>query len=173
MLKASDRYWNLQGHDIYRDERYGTVCLTAYNMSKREIEGADPFIRDLKWGKGKWPSFQLARYIFLGSSLYGNQFPSRITLLSLFGHAFGYADLRQNDGKYMGKNPGRPIPDSLEKYFSELKDGKRKPLDFIFYVPEGYDTIANAKIANVEVTIDPGKIVTAVFSDGKEIWTAI
>jgi hypothetical protein len=172
-LKASDRRWNLQGHDISRDGRYGTTCLTAYNMSKREIEGADPFIADLKWGKGKWPSFQLARYISLGSSLYGNQFPSRITLPSLFGHAFGYADLRQNDGKYVGKNPGRPNPDALNKYFSELKDGKRKPLDFIFYVPEGYETIANAKIANVEVTTDPGKMLTAVFSGGKEIWSAI
>jgi len=173
MLKASERRWNLQGHDILRDRRYATACLTAYNMSKREIEGADPFLPDLKWGKGKWPSFQLAWYISLGSSLYGNQFPSRVTLPSLFGNAFGYADLRQNDGKYVGKNPGRPNLDALDKYFSELKNGKRKPLDFIFYVPEGYDTIANTKIANVEVTSDPGKILTAVFSDGKEIWSAL
>ena len=36
-----------------------------------------------------------------------------------------------------------------------------------------YDTIATAKIPNVEVTSDPGKILTAVFSDGKEIWTGI
>jgi hypothetical protein len=173
MLKASERRWNLQGHDILRDRRYATACLTAYNMSKREIEGADPFLPDLKWGKGKWPSFQFAWYISLGSSLYGNQFPSRVTLPSLFGNAFGYADLRQNDGKYVGKNPGRPNLDALDKYFSELKDGKRKPLDFIFYVPEGYDTIANTKIANVEVTSDPAKILTAVFAGGKETWSAI
>ena len=172
-LKASDSRWNLQGHNITRDGRYGSACLTAYNMSRREMEASDPFIPDLKWGKGKWPSFQLAWYISLGSNLYGNQFPARIILPSLFGHAFRYADLTQNDAKYAGKVPGRPNPDALDKYFSELKDGQKKPLDFIFYVPAGYDTLANAKIPNVEVTTDPGKMLTAVFSDGKEVWTAI
>ena len=105
--------------------------------------------------------------------MYGNQFPSRIILPSLFGHAFRYADLKQNDGKYAGKIPGRPNPDALDKYFSELKDAKKEPLDFIFYVPEGYDALATAKIPNVEVTSDASKILTAVFSNGKEIWTAL
>jgi len=173
LMKASDSRWNLQGHSITKDGRYGGACLTAYNMSRREMEGADPFIPDLKWGKGKWPSFQLAQYISQGSNLYGIQFPSKITLLSLFGHAFRYADLTQNDAKYAGKVPGQPNPDALDKYFSELKDGQKKPLDFIFYVPAGFDTLANAKIPNVGVTTDPGKMLTAVFAGGKEIWSAI
>ena len=170
LLKTSDRRWNPQGHDILRDTRYGAACLTAFNMSTMATEGEDPFIPNLKWGKGKWPSFQLAYHVYLGANLYGNQYPSKITLLSLFGSAFRYADLTQNGGEYAGKVQSRPNPDALGKYFSELKEGKKKPLNFIFYVPAGYDTIANAKIPNVEVTSDPSKILTAVFSDGKETW---
>ncbi len=173
LMKASNSSWNVQGLNITQDTRYATACLTAYFISRKEMEGVDPFIPDLKWGKGKWPSFQLAQYISFGSNLYGTQFPSKIALLSLFGHAFRHADFTQNDGKYAGKNPSRPNPDALDKYFSELKEGQKKPLDFIIYVPAGYDTLSGAKIPNVEVTADPGKMLTAAFSDGKEIWSAL
>jgi hypothetical protein len=171
MLKMGDRLWNLEGHDITKDIRFGAACFTGFTMSRMEIEGEDPFIPGLKWGKGKWPGFQLAWHAYLGSNMYGNQFPSKLTVMSLFGHAFRYADLTQNGGTYSGKVRSQPNPDALDRYFSELKEGKRKQLEFIFFVPNGFDMMAKTKIPNVEVTDDPIKILTAAFANGKEIWS--
>lgn len=51
-----------------------------------------------------------------------------------------------------------------------MRTGQKKPLDFTVYVPEGFGTMMNFKIPNVEVTSDPKKILTAEFSGGKEVW---
>jgi hypothetical protein len=165
-LRLGEPRWNPQGHDIYKEYLYGAACLAAYNMSKLEIEGQDPFSPGLTWGKGKWPSLGLAWYFYLGVTLYGEQFPFRAGYASLYGLAFRYADLTQNEGRYAGKVRSRPDPDALGRYTR----GELKPLDFTFYVPPGYEKIAGSFVPSVAATDDPAKILTAAFSGAKEIW---
>ena len=56
------------------------------------------------------------------------------------------------------------------KYISDISDGITQPLDFTVYVPMGLDNLMGVSIPNVEVTSDPGRIFTASFSHGHEIW---
>ena len=172
MLKSGEPSWNPDGHDLLKESNYGYACLAAYRMSQMELEAPDPFLPGLTWGKGKWPSFQLASYGYLGMRIYGDEFPSKITLRSLYGYAFHYADLTQNGGRYAGTGGmrGQPDPEAVTRYVSAVLSGKGKPLDFTFYVPAGYDNVAGATVPNVEVTADPAKILTASFAGGKEIW---
>jgi len=165
-LRLGDPRWNDQGHDIYKEFFYGAACLAAYNMSKLGIEGQDPFAPGLTWGKGKWPSLRLAWHFYLGVTLYGEQFPFRAGYASLYGLAFRYADLIQNEGRYAGKIRSRPDPEALGRYTK----GELKTLDFTFYTPPGYEKIAGSDVRNVATTDDPAKILTAAFSGGKEIW---
>jgi hypothetical protein len=122
------------------------------------------------WGKGKWPSFQLAGYIYLGVTLYGEQFPFKTGFPSLYGLAFRYADLTQNNGRFAGKIRSQPDPEALSRYVSGVTSGKQTPLNFTFYVPAGYDNVAGVKVPNVEVTTDPARILTATFTGGQEVW---
>ncbi|MCJ7615137.1 MAG: DUF362 domain-containing protein, partial [Desulfobacterales bacterium] len=170
MIKNSDPSMNPEGHDVYSDFMLGSGILTAFRMSQMEIEGPDPFMAGLTWGKGKWPSVQLARFIQLGMAIYGMGFPNKVAFPSLYSAAFFYADHTQNESQYVGEIRSAPNPDSLDRYFSDLSGGQRNPLDFIFYVPEGYDNLSGNKIPNVQVTSDPNLILTASFSSGKEIW---
>ena len=168
ILKCSEALWNPEGHDLFREFLYGAVCMTAYRVSQVEIEGEDPFLPGLRWGKGRWPSFQLARYIFMGISLYGEQFPNKVDILSLYGLAFRYADMTQNGMRYAGEIRAEPDLEALDRYFSELSSGG-KPLAFTFYIPAGYENIAGAAVPNVEVTDDANRIFTVSFADGS-IW---
>jgi hypothetical protein len=142
-------------------------------MSQMGIESQDPFVPGLVWGKGKWPSFKLAWYIYLGVNLYGPQFPFKISFPGLYGSAFRYADLIQNDGRYAGKIRNQPNPEALSKYASEIKSGQIAPLNFTFYLPAEYENVGGVKVPNVEGTADPARVFTAVFADGKEIWKGI
>ena len=144
----------------------------AHKMSQAELEAPDPFLAGLTWGKGKWPSFQLAWYIYLGISLYGDQFPFKMVFPSLYGLAFRYADLTQNDGRYAGKIRSTPDPEALSKYASGVASGQIAPLNFTFYIPAGYDNVAGLKVPNVEATADPARILTARFNGGEEVWAA-
>jgi hypothetical protein len=139
-------------------------------MSLVELEAPDPFLPNLIWGKGKWPSFNFAWYIYLGIALYGSQFPYKMEFPSLYALAFHYADLTQNHGRYSGEIRNKPNPDGINAYFSCVSSGQEKPLDFILYIPSGYDMIAGSSVLNVEVTTDPAKILTATFLGGKEMW---
>ncbi len=130
----------------------------------------DMFLPDLTWGQGKWPSFQLASFVLLGVSLYGEQFPNAVGFPSLYALAFRYADLTQNEGRYAGTVRSEPDPEAINKYIEAVSNGNEKPLDFMFYVPAGYDTVAGAEVPNVEVTDDPARILTATFANGTEIW---
>jgi hypothetical protein len=165
-LRLGEPGWNVQGHDIYREHLYGAVCLVAYNMSRLGIEGQDPFTPGLTWGKGKWPGFRLAWHFYLGTTLYGQHFPSQAGYAGLYGLAFRYADLTQNEGRYAGKIRSRPDPDALGQYTR----GELERLDFTFYVPPGYEKIAGADVRNVAATDDPAKILTVAFAGAKEIW---
>jgi hypothetical protein len=169
-LKYSEALWNPHGQDFLRGRFYGDVCVAAHRMSSLPLEAPDPFCPKLTWGKGKWPSFQFARHVYLGINLYGNQFPWKIGLPSLYAAAFLYTDKTQNEGRYSGKIRTRPNPEAVQNYFSSISGGRQKPLDFIFYIPAVYEQIAGARVPNVEVTTDASRIFTATFAGGKEIW---
>lgn len=170
MLKNTEASWNPQRHVFNKEYFFGPACLTALRISQMEIEGPDPFVPGLLWGKGKWPSFQLAWYIFLGASLYGAQFPQKIDIMSLYGRAFRYADLTQNNGGYAGHLRNEPDSEAIDRYLLDVSYGKKEPLDFTLHVPDGYQTLAGSPILNVAVTDDPAKILTASFAGGKEVW---
>ena len=173
ILKNGDPSWNPQGHSLFKEFSYGTACLVAYRMSLMELEAPDPFLPNLMWGKGKWPSFNFSWYIYLGIALYGSQFPYKIRFPSLYALVFHYADLTQNQGRYSGRIRNHPDPDGISTYFSCVSNGQEKPLDFTIYIPPGYDKIAGSNALNVEVTTDPAKILTATFLGGKEMWAEI
>jgi hypothetical protein len=171
MLKCAESSWNIHGHNMLKESSYGSVCFVAYKLSQAETETPDPFIPGLTWGKGKWPGFQFARYIYLGITLYGDQFPSNIAFRSLYGLALRYADLTQNKGRHVGNIRSTPDPEALSRYVSGVVNGQLAPLNFTFYIPEGYDILAGLKVPNVEITTDPVRMLTAGFNDGEELWT--
>ena len=173
LLRGTEPSWNTNGHNIRKELLFGAMGVVAYRMSQAAIESPDPFCPNLTWGKGKWPSFQFARYIYLGSSLYGRQFPLKAGFPSLYGLAFRYADLTQNQGGYCGIIRSQPDPKGIETYLSDLSSGRKKPLDFNVYIPAGYDKVEGLSVPNVAVTADPAKILTAAFSGGKEIWAGL
>jgi len=171
MLKAGDASWNSDGHDLFKEYSYGLLCLAAYQMSQLEMELPDPFCPGMTCGKGKWPSLQLARFAYLGIALYGEGFPTEIAFPSLYGSAFQYADLVQNDGRHVGDIRSQPDPEGLRRYLSSVAKGEGAPLDFTVYVPAGFDNMGGASVPNVQVADDPGRIFTASFSAGQEIWS--
>ncbi len=170
MLKNSDSTLNPDGHDLYKDMFIGTTILAAYRISRLDMEGPDPFVPGLTWGKGKWPSYQLAKFFQTGVFLYGDGFPYNVAAPSLYSAAFFYANHIQNDGRYAGEIQSKPNPKALEDYISGVLDGNNKPLDFTFFVPAGYGILSGKQIPNVEATEDTAKVLTVVFEKGKEIW---
>ncbi len=170
MMKCTDASWNRHEHDFLKEYFYGPVCVVAYQMSIFEMEMPDFFIPDLMWGNGKWPSFQMARFIYMGLTLYGEEFPNRITPPSMYSAAFRYADVTQNQGRYTGGLRNEPEPESIDNYIADVSNGKGNHLDFIVYIPEGYDFVAGSSVPNVEVSSNPEKILTASFAGGKEVW---
>lgn len=173
IFKNSDPKLNPHAHDIFKELQIATTVLAAFQMSQMEIEAPDPFMPDLTFGKGKWPSFQLADFFKIGMSLFGNGFPESISFPSLYSSAFFYADLIQNNGRFVGKNLIEPDPEVIDRYISAVLSGKEKPLDFTFFVPSGYDELSGKKVPNIEVTEDPVKIFTVSFAGGKEIWPEV
>ncbi|MBW1709224.1 MAG: DUF362 domain-containing protein [Deltaproteobacteria bacterium] len=170
LYKSTDPQMNPKGYDMMKEFFYGSACRAAYQISLLEMEIPDPFIPGLTCGKGKWPSFQLAQFFQMGMTLYGNEFPTKIAFPSLYGSAFFYADLTQNEGQYTGDNPNQPDVEAMQKYITGALNGEEKPLDFTFFVPEGFDNILGVKVPNVEVADDPVRIMTASFAGGREIW---
>jgi hypothetical protein len=167
ILKNSNAAWNKDGHDLNKELPLWAACMVAFRMSQVEAEFPDPFMPGLTWGKGKWPSFQLAYAGYLGGSIYGDQFPEKIAAESLYGYAFTYADLTQTEGRHTG---GQDDPEAINNYISKVADGSEKPLDFTLYVPADFDKRAGAPMPNVESTNDPAKILTATFAGGTETW---
>lgn len=45
-----------------------------------------------------------------------------------------------------------------------------KPLDFVVYVPFGYDNFFSVPVPNMAVTNDETLIMTARFAGGREAW---
>ena len=168
--RASDKAFNVGGHDVMRDFYLAAACSFAFTISRLDVEMPDPFLPGLVFGKGKWPSFQLARYFQAAVMLYGRGFPTSIGHPSMYTSAFSYADLTQNGGDYAGQILNRPEADAVARYMADLAAGKTKPLEFTLYVPAGFETLGGAPIPNVEATDDPARVFTASFAGGKEIW---
>jgi len=169
MLRLSNPQWNTGGHDIMKHFFYGVATVAAYSMSHLGLEGQDPFLPTLTWGKGKWPSFRFASYMQTGVMLYGDGFPLRLGAGGLYGHAFRYADLTQNEGRYSGTVLLEPAPDGPQRYFTEVVSGAAAPLHFTLYVPVGYGSLAGSSVPNIEETDDPARVLTVTFG-GTEIW---
>ena len=172
-LKLAEPLWNIYGHQIFKEVLYGAACFMAYKMSEMGMEAPDPFAPNLTWGKGKWPSLKLAWFIYLGVNLYGMQFPFKMGFPSLYGAAFRYADLTQNGGRHAGMVRNQPDPEALSRYAAGVNGKTVSPLNFMVYLPAGYESVGGVKVPNVEVTADPAKIFTATFSDRKEVWRGI
>jgi hypothetical protein len=172
ILKCTDATWNRGGHRLLREYWYGRACLAAYRMSRMEAESPDPFVPGLVWGKGQWPSFQLAWHVFLGFSLYGPLFPNDLEFPSLYGLAFRYADLTQNAGRHTGTIRTQPSPGSMSRYMGAVLRGEEAPLDFTVFIPAGYESLGGSRVPNVHVAQDPGQVWTAQFRSGEETWAA-
>ncbi|HIH74950.1 MAG TPA: DUF362 domain-containing protein [Methanosarcina sp.] len=169
-LKPSRKDWNPQGHDFMQEYSLVMIATQAFDMSRSGEGGEDPFNPGMNWGKGMWPSWQLATYIQLTNSIYGSQSPEAINFQSLYGTAFQYADKTRNGGAYTGSvDQMVSHPDSIKKYLQAVSDGA-DPLNFTLYVPAGYGNLKAYRIPNVEETADPGKIFTAHFGGGAEVW---
>ncbi len=172
MLRLSDPRWNSGGQDLFGDMACAVNCWVAQMVSEVEMENQDPFLPSLTFGKGKWPSYQLASFLRVGSAIYGRAYPNKVDGMSLYGLVLRYADLTQNGGKYLGHIRREPDPEGVGKYFADVQGGGVPPLDFIFYVPAGYGSVGGSGVPGVQETEDPDKLFTAVFAGGKEEWRA-
>jgi hypothetical protein len=141
----------------------------AYNMSQVEEEKSDPFFPDLVYGKGKWPSLQYATFLSRARSIFGSRFPSGVSLYSLYGHAFQYADKTLNQSKYTGDPGLDSAPDAIDRYLQDVREGKER-FDFVLFVPEGFGKLDGEKVPNVVETDDPQKMFTARFDGDRETW---
>jgi hypothetical protein len=170
MLKLGDPTRNPSGYNLLQEIQFGSVCIAALRMSQMEMESPDLFVPGLTWGLGKWPSFQMAQFIYLGMSLYGPGFPFQPGFPSLYGSTVFYADVTQREGKYLGDSPSQPDPEKIKQYTAGVQKGEEEVLDFILYVPQGFDNLGGAPVPNVVATEDPNKVFTAHFKGGMEIW---
>jgi hypothetical protein len=170
ILKLGSPQRNPHGYDYLQEYSFGSVCMMAYRMSQMETESPDLFVPGMSWGRGKWPSFQAAQFIGTGTSLYGQDFPLQIAYPSLYGSALFYADLTQNEGKYVGASGGQMTSEPILHYLTEMQKGGAKPLDFVFHVPPGFDKIGGASLPNVVATEDPARVLTVWFRGGAEVW---
>ena len=167
-LKGTNPEWNESGHHFHREFLMGSVTVVAMMMSSMQTEEKDHCFPQLTWGKGKWPSYAQALDNYLHQVIYGWKFPKQIGLYSLYGSAIAYADHTQNSRQLLGQYCFAPNPKAPMAYLDAVRDKKMEPLDFTFFVPEGYG--AGGRLPNIEETSDPVKIFTVEFEQGKMKW---
>ncbi|CUO70983.1 hypothetical protein [Clostridium disporicum] len=112
------------------------------------------------YGKGYWPSFKTAEYIYNMSTIYGGTTTETISEYSAYGSIFKYCDIVLNNSHYTSST------NALLNYFNDLKSGI-KPLPFTFYIPIGFGKMNRKPIPNTVETNDPKLIFTTEFN---EIW---
>jgi hypothetical protein len=169
-IKVINKNWNPQGHDFAVEFLLEFIGEVAFALSQSAELKADPFISGMSFGQGKWPSWQTASYVVFTSAIFGSTSPGSLSLQSLYGLAFQYADKALNGGSYTGsQSPALSAPDSLSNYLKTVSQGA-VPLNFRLYVPRGYGSLETFKMPNVEETEDPNKIFTAHFNSGQEVW---
>ena len=99
----------------------------------------------------RWPSLE---HKTRGSN--GSHLLKAISLQSLYGAAFQYADKVFHGGAYTGSEEMTSGPESIGMYFNAVWEGAA-PMVFVLYVPPGYASLEAIKIPNVEETENPGK----------------
>lgn len=167
-LRYSDKEWNAEEHDFCRESRLASAAAMALGMSYAQTEQKDPVFPTMTWGKGKWPSVQHVLSISAGNAIYGSSAfggAGAVSLYSIYGCTFQYADKTLNGGRYTGTGDREAIGT-----YTEAVSGGAQPLDFVLYVPVGYGPPDGTHLPNVEETEDPSKILRADFNKGKEIW---
>jgi hypothetical protein len=164
-MRYSDPNYNPQGHDFAKELWLVGKAAAAYEMSKSITISADLFFPGMMYGNGMWPSWRTVDYMVITGVLYGSSSSKGITLSSLYGSAFQYADKLLNGGSYTGSiDQATSDPGSIHKYFEAVAKGEN-PLGFTLYVPIGYGSLEGINILNVEETADPDKILSAHFED--------
>ncbi len=168
-LKYLNAQWNPDGYDFGKSYPVLQAVAIGLTMSRTPVEGKDPLFPSMTWGKGKLPSLQFASYMSTATAIYGRGFPTKVSLPSLYGLAFQYADKTLNGASYTG-SPG-PASDrrAVDRYIEAVSRGT-SPLDFVLYVPPGFGNLGGKPAPNVEETTDPHKIFTVTFNKGRERW---
>ena len=168
-LRYSSEEWNADGHDFCKESRLASAAAMALGMSYAQTEQKDSVFPTMTWGKGKWPSVQHCLSISARNSIYGSKGPGDISMWSIYGNAFQYADKTLNGGGYTGGTEAASDRDAFAAYIEAISGGASL-LDFMFYVPKGYGPPVGMELPNVEEAEDPAKILTADFGRGKEVW---
>ncbi len=168
-LRYSNPAWNAQRHDFCREAHLASAAALAFGMSRAETEEKDALFPEMTWGKGKWPSVQHACAALVRNAVYGAGGPGSVSLGSLYGSAFRYADKTLNGDAYTGGAGPRTDPEAIGKYLKAVSGGA-PTLDFVLYVPKGYGVPDGTSLPNLEETEDPDKVLTASFNGGQEVW---
>ena len=172
-LRCINREWNTQGYDFGKWNEFNLAVATGIRMSQAPAESVDPLCPGMIWGKGKWPSIQLAQRVHLCTQIYGARFPDSFDMtMAPYGQAFEYADQKWNGGIYTGAKASSSTTDAIGTYHKDVEQ-RAATLPFVFYVPPGYARVGDKNIPNVEETNDPNLIFTASFNDGHEVWQAV
>lgn len=166
-IRASSLIRSTGGQDVA--PLIPTGCQVAFGMSQAKVESKDGLFPTITWGQGKWPSLQYALLVATGRTAFGAEFPQRLSLQSLYGQAFQYADKVLNGGAYSGGTGPRSGVDSLDKYLAAVAEGA-PALDFVLYVPKGLASVGGVRLPNVEETEDTAKVFTAAFDNGRDAW---
>jgi len=130
------------------------------------MSNVDSLHPGMNWGNGAWPSMDFAGMLSTMMRIYGQSYPTRVSLFSLYGYAFQYADKVQANGYYTGGTGLNSDPESLSRYLRDSESGLQK-LVFKVYVPRGFGKMGETTYPNLEETSDPAKIFTAVFPGEK------
>ncbi len=158
--------WNSEGHDFVKNFKIANDFSLAYALSKSPKKGADAMHPGMSWGNGDWPSMDFAGMLSTMRRIYGQSYPNSVSLDSLYGYAFQYADKKQANGRYTGSTDPRSDPESLNNYLKDTENGIQI-LRFKVYVPKGFGKMGSTTLPHLEETNDPSKIFTADFSDEK------
>ncbi len=168
-LKRLKKEWNPDNHNFGEQMMMGQTLVKAFAMSKAKNEMPDPLFHGRTWGNGKWPSLQSAMLQQMFARIYGQTYPDWFDLmLSPYGCSFRYADTKWNGAKYCNAQAMAQNEGIIGSYHQAVEQGSVL-LPFTFYVPQGFGSIGNTRVPNVEETDDPRLIFTASFS-GKEVW---
>lgn len=133
-------------------------------LSNLEKIRPDLYIEGMFFGKGIWPSWYTVEYIKYLLDIYGSESYYEISLDSMYGFAFRYADKTMNNGDYTGGiNQIEDNKYSINKYFEALSNNE-EPLKFIMYVPVGYGKLNGKNVPNVIETKNKLKIFTVEFN---------
>jgi hypothetical protein len=170
-LRWADASLNADGIEFLREYLESSMALVGLLLSQMEMEGGDPMVPTMTWGNGKWPSMQAARFLAVGTMIYGMGFPFMTTIDSLFGLALQYADKAFNGASYTGdfETLSDPASTLATEYLQAVEAGA-EALPFRLYVPSGYGQILGKQVPNVQETSEASKVLSVEFGGGTEVW---